>query len=265
MNEIVRSLILGVVQGLTEFLPVSSSGHLEIINFLFGPNQNLDSDFTLVLLAHLGTAFSIVFVFRKDIYEITNEVLRLNKSPQTQLFIEIVVSMIPALIVGLLFEDEIEQLFQGGIWMVGLALIFTAIILWLTPLGIKSEKSVGLNRALLIGLAQAVAIMPGISRSGMTIAASLLLGVGRGRAAKFSFLMVLPIIFGKAILDIMTGDLMLQPTSTMSYLLTVISSFVVGVIACKWMIKLVESVGLKNFGLYCFVVGLFAVTMHFYG
>ena len=265
MNEVLRSLLLGIVQGLTEFLPVSSSGHLEIINYFFGPNQNLDSDFTLVLLAHLGTALSIVYVFRKEIYSIIQDVLRFRSTQNSELFIEIIISMIPALIIGLLFENEIEKLFEGGIWMVGLALIFTSLILWLTPLGRDSESRVGINRALLIGLAQAVAIMPGISRSGMTIALALLLGVGRARAAKFSFLMVLPVIFGKAFLDIISGELLLQSTNLLPYFITVISSFVVGVIACNWMIKLVKTVGLKRFAYYCLSVGLIAISLHFYG
>ena len=209
MSDIIRSLVLGAIQGLTEFLPVSSSGHLELINYFLGSSESVDSDLTMVVLVHFGTALSILYVFRQDILNILKDLFTLQWSDETRLAMEILVSMIPAMILGILFEEKIEEIFSGGIWMVGVSLIFTGVILWLTPNITSSEGTVGWKKALLIGVAQAIAIMPGISRSGMTIAAALMLGVGKKNAAKFSFLMVLPVIIGKLILDMASGDCLL--------------------------------------------------------
>jgi len=265
MSDILRSIILGVIQGLTEFLPVSSSGHLELINFFMGSSESVDSDLTMVVLVHFGTALSILYVFRKDVGEIIMDLIRFRWSPQTRLAIEILVSMIPAMFLGLMFEDKIEELFSGGIWMVGVSLMFTGLILWLTPNIKEDEGTVGWSKALLIGIAQAVAIMPGISRSGMTIAAALMLGVGKKNAAKFSFLMVLPVIIGKLILDVASGDLSISEASILPISLALISSFLVGVLACTWMIALVQKYSLKYFAGYCLSVGLIVILLYNYG
>jgi len=265
MTDIIRSLILGVVQGLTEFLPVSSSGHLEILNHLLGSSVSVDSDLTIVILVHAGTALSILYVYRSDILSILHDIFQFKWTPQSRLAVEIVLSMIPAMIIGLAFEEQIERLFSGGIWMVGVSLIFTGLILWLTP-NIKDDGGeVGWKRAAIIGLAQAVAIMPGISRSGMTIAAALMLGVGKKDAARFSFLMVLPVILGKLFLDVVSGDLTMADGSALPIAIALISSFVVGVIACKWMIKLVQKFSLRYFAIYCVAIGLITIGLHFYG
>lgn len=265
MSDILRSLILGIIQGLTEFLPVSSSGHLEIINAILGSSKSVDSDLSMVILVHAGTALSILYVFRQDILDIIKDLLSFKWSPDTKLALEIVVSMLPALVLGLAFEDKIEQIFQGGIWMVGCSLIFTGLVLWLTPNLNEHSKSIGWNKAFLIGLAQAVAIMPGISRSGMTIAAALMLGVGKKDAAKFSFLMVLPVILGKLLLDIVGGDFSMTGTSGVSIFIALLSSFVVGVIACTWMIKIVQRYSLKYFSIYCALLGIATILFYYYG
>ncbi len=265
MSDILRSLVLGVIQGLTEFLPVSSSGHLELINYFLGSSESVDSDLTMVVLVHFGTALSILYVFRQDIINILKDLLSFRWSDETRLAMEILVSMVPAMILGLLFEDRIEEIFSGGIWMVGVSLIFTGVILWLTPNITSSEGTVGWKKALLIGVAQAVAIMPGISRSGMTIAAALMLGVGKKNAAKFSFLMVLPVIIGKLILDIASGDLQLSEGAIMPISMALISSFLVGIIACKWMIALVQKYSLKYFAGYCISIGLIVILFYNYG
>ncbi len=265
MTDLLRSLILGVIQGLTEFLPVSSSGHLEILNQLIGSSESVDSDLTMVILVHFGTALSILYVYRKDIQNIIYDLVRLRWSSETRIAIEILISMVPAVIIGLLFEEKIEQIFEGGIWMVGISLVFTGIILWITPHIEDGQSTIGWKRAVLIGVAQAIAIMPGISRSGMTIAAALMLGVGKKSAARFSFLMVLPVIIGKILLDLISGDFDTTGTSALPISIALISSFLVGIIACKWMIQIVQKFKLKYFAWYCISVGLITIICYAYG
>ena len=173
--------------------------------------------------------------------------------------------MIPAMIIGLAFEDQLEALFSGGIWMVGVSLVFTGLILWATPNIKDQEEHVGWKRAVLIGVAQAIAVLPGISRSGMTIAAALMLGVGKKEAARFSFLMVLPVILGKALLDIVSGEWGVGSDQIWPVLTALIVSFVVGVIACTWMIKLVQKSSLRYFAIYCVALGIVVIGASFYG
>lgn len=265
MTDILRSILLGIIQGLTEFLPVSSSGHLEILNFLIGSSQSVDSDLTMVVLVHAGTAFSILYVFRDDIQLIIKDLLQFSWNANTRLAAYIVLSMIPALIVGLVFEEQIEALFSGEIWMVGIALICTGIVLWMTPNDRDQELAVGWKSAIIIGCAQAVAIMPGISRSGMTIAIALMLGIGKKNAARFSFLMVLPVILGKILLDILSGEFVVHQSSALSISVAFLAAFVVGVMACSWMIKIVKQSKLIYFSWYCFIIGAFAIGLYFYG
>lgn len=265
MPEILRSVLLGIIQGLTEFLPVSSSGHLEIFNAIFGEKGALDSDFTMVLLVHLGTALSIVWVFWKDILNILRGLLTMDRSnAEFQLVGEILISMLPALVIGLAFEERIEALFEGGIMHVGFFLLFTAIVLWITPQLNDDAQGIGYKKALLIGLAQAVAIMPGISRSGMTIAAALLLGTGKKEAARFSFLMVLPVIFGKMILDCVSGNFELNSSNVVPIMAALMVSFVVGILACRWMIRIVQNSKLQYFAIYCGIVGLAVIVSSIY-
>lgn len=265
MTDIFRSMLLGLVQGLTEFLPVSSSGHLEILNALLGSSDSLDSDLAMVILVHVGTALSILYVYRKDVWYILRDVVSLKWTSESRLAIEIIVSMIPAMIIGLAFEDQLEALFSGGIWMVGVSLVFTGLILWATPNIKDQEEHVGWKRAVLIGVAQAIAVLPGISRSGMTIAAALMLGVGKKEAARFSFLMVLPVILGKALLDIVSGEWGVGSDQIWPVLTALIVSFVVGVIACTWMIKLVQKSSLRYFAIYCVALGIVVIGASFYG
>ena len=174
--------------------------------------------------------------------------------------------MIPAMIVGFLFEDQIETLFEGGILLVGICLMITGIILWLTPNTAEDVESlIGWKKAALIGVAQAVAILPGISRSGMTIAMALLLGVGKKSAAKFSFLMVLPVILGKLILDLASGELITQDVNIPALFIAFLSSFIVGVVACRWMINLVRRHNLTAFAIYCMIMGILTIGLSVYG
>lgn len=256
MSDLIRSILLGILQGLTEFLPVSSSGHLEILNHLVGSAKGIDSDFTMVLLVHLGTALSILYVYRDDIFQIIKSLISGKWNEDTKLIVQIIISMMPALIIGLAFEERIEALFQGGIWHVGAFLIFTGLVLWITPKIKNDDSRLNYKMAMLIGLAQAVAILPGVSRSGMTIAAALMLGVGKKEAARFSFLMVLPVIIGKSILDLLSGDISLSGGSGVTVGLALLTSFLVGVIACKWMISIVQKSKIQYFAYYCFAVGI---------
>ncbi len=265
MIEILRSALLGLVQGLTEFLPVSSSGHLEILNALLGSSSSLDSDLAMVILVHVGTALSILYVYRKDIWDIIRDVCTLKWTSESRLATEIIISMIPAMIIGLAFEEQLEELFSGGIWMVGISLIFTGLVLWATPNIKDQDENIGWKRAVLIGVAQAIAVLPGISRSGMTIAAALMLGVGKKEAARFSFLMVLPVILGKALLDIVSGDMGIGSGQLIPVLTALVVSFVVGVIACKWMIKLVQKSSLRYFAIYCVALGMIVIGASMYG
>lgn len=266
MSDILRSLILGIVQGLTEFLPVSSSGHLEIMNQLLGSNSSIDSDLTMVVLVHLGTAFSILYVFRADILALLQDTLSFKKTENSATAMKILLSMIPAGILGVLFEEKLEALFSGTILWVGLSLIFTAVVLYFTP-NRQNEKGtdVSYTNAAGIGIAQAVAMLPGVSRSGMTIATALFMGINKEEAARFSFLMVLPVIFGKVLLDGISGDLAISQSNIASVSVALISSFLVGVWACNWMMSIVKKSKLQYFAYYCFVVGLLTIGLHFYG
>lgn len=264
MTEVFKAIILGIVQGLTEFLPVSSSGHLEILNELLGSNQTIDDDLMMVVLVHFGTALSILYIFRRDVYSILRDIFTFKQTADAELGYQILVSMLPALVIGLAFEEYIDRIFSGSVFWVGIFLICTGLILFFTPTKLGKHK-VNYPRALVIGVAQAVAILPGISRSGSTIAAALTLDIDKERAARFSFLMVVPIIIGKIILDIISGDFALTTTNWSVILAALLSSFVVGVVACRWMLSIVRSSKLKYFAYYCFAIGTLTICWHLYG
>ncbi len=257
MLDSLKALFLGIVQGLTEFLPVSSSGHLEILNYLWPSSSELGSDLFMVVLVHFGTALSILYVFREDILKIITSILTWKRDEHFYLAWKIVLSTIPALIVGLTFEKQIDALFEGSIRYVAVFLICTGLILWFLPrLHKDSTMEISWRMAFLIGLAQAVAILPGISRSGATIACALALGAAKPQAARFSFLMVLPILLGKMLLDILDGGMNVDTARTLNFSIAMFSAFVVGVFACKWMISLVSRTKLHYFSYYCVAVGL---------
>lgn len=264
--DVVRALILGIVQGLTEFLPISSSGHLEIINHLLGTTESVDSDLLMVILVHLGTAFSILYVYRKDIYEILVQLFNFDEHSPGRTGWKIALSMIPAVLAGLLLESQIEALFSGSIVPVGCFLIVTGVVLYFTPSSLNISGSLTFRKAGLIGIAQAIAILPGISRSGMTIATALFAGVRRKEAARFSFLMVLPLILGKVLLDLGSGELVLNATNVVPIAVALLSSFLVGIWACKWMVRLVERSQIHYFAYYCIGLGLLTILLaYLYG
>ena len=264
MSDIVKSLILGIVQGLTEFLPISSSGHLELANYLLGSSEAVDSDLTMVIIVHFGTALSIIYIFFPRIIQMITSVCTAKNNEHTSLSLKIIWSMIPAVIIGLVFEEQIDKIFSGSITIIGVFLAITGIVLMLTPKLSTSGKTLGYQQSFIIGLAQAFAILPGISRSGMTIASALFQGIDRKMAADFSFLMVLPIILGKVFLDITTGEMSITSENLWPIIVALVSSFIVGVWACRWMIQLVQKSQLGYFGWYCIILGVITVLGSLY-
>jgi undecaprenyl-diphosphatase len=254
-----EALILGLVQGLTEFLPVSSSGHLEITKAIFGDNSLPEESLLMTVVLHAATALSTIVIFRKDIAEILKGLLQFKNNEEFQFSLKIIISMIPAAVVGVLFEEEIEQFFGGNLMLVGSMLILTAGLLFLADKAKSTLNPVSYKNAFVIGVAQAVAILPGISRSGATISTSVLLGVDRQKAARFSFLMVVPLILGKMAKDILSGDLAETQTEASLLIIGFIAAFVAGLVACQWMIALVKKSQLKYFSFYCMIVGIIAI------
>lgn len=198
---IIEAIVLGIIQGLTEFLPVSSSGHLEIAKTIFGDGTVGKESMLMTVVLHFATALSTVVIFRKEIIQIFKGLFQFKWNEELKFSLKIILSMMPAAFVGIVFKDEIESLFGGAILLVGLMLLVTGLLLFLADKAKNTAKEVSFLNALLIGISQAIAILPGISRSGATISTSVLLGIDRDKAAKFSFLMVVPLIFGAMAVD----------------------------------------------------------------
>ena len=253
--EIINAIILGIIQGLTEFLPVSSSGHLEIAKAILGENKVGEESLLMTVVLHFATALSTIIIFRKDILEILSGLLQFKNNDSFWFSLKIVLSMIPAAFVGVFFNDEIEALFGGALTLVGSMLLVTGLLLLLADKAKASAKKVGIKHAILIGISQAIAILPGISRSGATISTAVLLGIDKEKAARFSFLMVVPLIFGKMAKDILSGDIQYETTTFIPLVIGFIFAFLTGMFACKWMIKLVKNSQLKYFAYYCFAIG----------
>ncbi len=253
--EILNAIILGIIQGLTEFLPVSSSGHLEIVKAILGEKKIGQESMLMTVVLHFATALSTIIIFRKELVELLYGIMQFENNKSFQFSLKIIISMIPAAIVGILLNDEIENLFGGPLILVGVMLILTGLLLFLADKEAPSKKNIGIRTAFLIGIAQAIAILPGISRSGATISASVLLGIDKEKSARFSFLMVVPLIIGKIIADLFSGEISISETHFSSIIIGFISAFFTGIFACKWMIKLVKNSQLKYFAYYCFVVG----------
>ena len=259
--DILDALILGIIQGLTEFLPVSSSGHLELGKAILGDDLAGEESMVFTIVLHFATAISTVVVFRKDIIEILKGLFEFKWNEETQFAAKIMLSTIPAIIVGLFFEEELEQLFGGNISFVGFMLLITAVLLWLADKAKSTGKTVSFKNSVVIGISQAIAMLPGISRSGSTIATSVLLGNDKSKAARFSFLMVIPLIFGKIAKDIMDGAITTQSENNVALLVGFVAALISGYFACKWMIALVKKSKLTYFALYCLVVGIIAIAV----
>ncbi len=252
-----EAILLGIVQGLTEFLPISSSGHLEIVRYLLEDDALGAESLLMTICLHTATALATMVVYRDDIMALLKGLKDGNQ--QSIKFVSyIVISMIPAVLVGLLLQDQIESLFSKNMMLIGAMLLVTGGLLLLASyLAQKSQsKSVTGPWAFLVGLAQAIAILPGISRSGATISTLLLLGVDRTASARFSFLMVIPLIFGSMAKEILGGDLAATQIPWTHLLFGFCAAFITGILACRLMIAIVQRTGLIYFGIYCLVAGV---------
>lgn len=257
--DIIDSIVLGIIQGLTEFLPVSSSGHLELGKAILGDDSIPKESLLFTVVLHFATALSTIVVFRKDIWSLIRGILKFEWNDDLQFVSKIALSMIPAVFVGLFFEEQLEQLFGSNILLVGFMLIITAILLFLADKARDTQKKVSFKNAFIIGISQAIAILPGISRSGATISTSVLLGNDKTKAARFSFLMVIPLIFGKIAKDILGGELTYNAENFTALSIGFIAAFIAGLFACTWMIALVKKSKLSYFAFYCIIVGIITI------
>lgn len=252
-----EALILGLVQGLTEYLPVSSSGHLAIGAELFDIDGADNLAFTVMV--HVATVLSTLVILWKEIDWIFRGLFKFELNEETKYVLNIVVSMIPIGIVGVFFKDKVEEIFGSGLLIVGCMLLLTALLLTFSYYAKPRTKGkISVKDAFIIGLAQACAVMPGLSRSGSTIATGLLLGNKKENMAQFSFLMVIPPILGEALLDVikgMKGDAVFGGIDTLPLVVGFIAAFISGCVACQWMINIVKKGKLIYFGIYCALAG----------
>ena len=256
-----QALILGLVQGLTEFLPVSSSGHLAIGREILGVEAAEDLVFEITV--HVATVLATIIVFRKQIWKLLCGLFKFKYNDETDYILKICVSMIPVFIVGMFFKDKVESLFTS-LLVVGVALLVTATLLFFSDIyGGRAKASakpyrngIGWWQAFTVGIGQALAVVPGLSRSGTTISTGLLCGMKRSDVAQFSFLMVLIPILGEAFLDLVGGDVAASSVGTVPLIVGFLAAFVSGLFACKVMIALVKKAKLRWFALYCALVGL---------
>ena len=257
-----EALVLGIVQGLTEYLPVSSSGHLAIGSALFGIEGEENLAFTIVV--HVATVFSTLVILWKEIEWIFRGLFKFQMNSETRYAINILISMIPIGIVGVFFKDTVESIFGSGLLIVGCMLLVTAALLAFSYYAKPRQKeSISMKDAFIIGLAQACAVMPGLSRSGSTIATGLLLGNNKAKLAQFSFLMVIPPILGEALLDVMKmvkGEDVAGSIPALSLAVGFVAAFVSGCVACKWMINIVKKGKLIYFAIYCAIAGLVTIA-----
>lgn len=272
----IEAILLGIVQGLTEFLPVSSSGHLAIGKVLFGIET---ADLSFEVIVHAATVLATIVVFWKDILALLQGLFKFKFNAETRYICLILLSMIPVFIVGMFFKDQVESIFGSGLLVVGFALLVTAFLLFLSEtLEVRRAVQAGngggqagkggqkmtWKSALWMGLAQAVAVIPGLSRSGSTIATGLICGVKKEEVTRFSFLMVLIPILGEAFLDVVGGDFVKSSVGVLPLILGFLAAFVSGLFACRVMIAMVKKARLRWFALYCAIVGLICIVSHLF-
>ena len=257
-----EALILGIIQGLTEYLPVSSSGHLAIGQALFGMNDGADN-LMFTVAVHVATVLSTIVILWSEIDWIVRGLFKCELNAETKYALNIVVSMIPVGIVGLFFKDQVEEVFGSGLLVVGCCLLITAALLTFSYFAKPRQKEkISWRDALIIGIAQAVAVLPGVSRSGSTIATGLMLGNKKESLAQFSFLMVIPPILGEALLDVLKmvkGEDVMGGIEALPMIIGYVAAFLSGCLACKWMINIVKKGKLIYFGIYCAIVGVVTI------
>ncbi len=254
-----EALVLGLIQGLTEFLPVSSSGHLELGKYLFGIDP--ETNFYFSVAVHGATVLSTLIVLWKEITDLFKGFFKFRMNEETVYIIKLFISMVPVGIAGFFMTDIAEKFFAGNMVSLGIEFIITALLLFLTYIIRPKEKPVGYVDAFIIGIAQAIAVLPGISRSGATIATGMMLGNKKTDIAKFSFLMVLIPVIGANLMEMRTGDLTTEGTSFFIILIGFITAFISGYLACKWMINLVRKGNLFWFAAYCILAGIFSILL----
>lgn len=263
-----EAIFLGILQGLTEFLPVSSSGHIELGKAIFNLDEK-DAGLIFTVLLHVATALSTIVVFRKEIADILKGILKFKWNKETHFAWCVVLSMIPAVFVGLFLKDKLEYFFSGNIFWVGVMLLITGAILFWSDRQKDTTKDISSSKAAILGVVQAIAIMPGISRSGSTIGASILLGIERSKAATFSFLMVIPLILGAMLKEIkdQAGEstIATEQIAGLHALAGFLAAAITGYFACKWMVGLVKRSKLSYFAYYCFTVGFISIVLSLLG
>ncbi len=258
----IEAFLLGIVQGLTEFLPVSSSGHLAIGKELLGIEIN---NLTFEITVHAATVLSTIVVFRKEICSLIKELFRFKYNNETAFVLKIFLSMIPVFIVGVFFKDFVKDIFGSGILITGICLLVTSVLLLTAQFSKSKIKELGYKESFIIGIAQAFAVFPGLSRSGATISTGIMLGVKREDVARFSFLMVLIPILGESFLELISGELSgaVSGISVPALFGGFISAFISGLLACKVMIALVKRVKLNGFAIYCALLGVGIIVYSF--
>lgn len=257
--NLLEAIVLGLIQGLTEFLPVSSSGHLELGKHLFGIDP--EANFYFSIAVHGATVLSTLFVLWREITGIFKSFFSFRMNDETRFAIRIIISMIPVAITGFFMNDIIENFFAGNMIFLGIGFLITSLLLALTLIIKPRERNMTIVDSFIIGIAQALAVIPGISRSGSTIATGMMLGNRKSEIAKFSFLMVLIPVIGANLMEFISGRFSGEATSPEIIIAGSLAAFITGYIACKWMINLVKRGNLKWFAVYCLIAGIFTILL----
>ena len=260
--SILEAIIMGILQGLTEFLPVSSSGHLELANYFFGIKGESNLQFTMAV--HAATVLSTITVFYREIGQLFKGLFKFQMNTETRYIINIIISMIPIAVVGFFFRDTIEGLFTSNLLLVGIMLLITACLLTFAGLAKPRTGQITPGRAFVIGIAQALAALLGLSRSGATISTGLLLGVQRSEMSKFSFLMVLVPIIGMNLLELIGMKSGVASVGTWQLVCGFVAAYFTGTLACRWMIRIVNKGKLTWFAVYCAVVGIISICFYLF-
>ena len=254
-----EAFVLGLIQGLTEFLPVSSSGHLELGKYLFGIDH--EANFYFSITVHGATVLSTLLVFWQEIQNLFKGFFRFRYNDETRYILKLVISMIPVGITGFFLSDIAEKYFTGNMVSLGIQFLISALLLFMALLIKPKERPIGYIDSFIIGIAQALAVLPAISRSGATIATGMMIGNKKSDLAKFSFLMVLVPIVGANMAEMKTGNISTEGTSFFAILIGFLTAFISGYLACKWMVSIVKKGNLVWFALYCVLVGIFSIML----